>query len=68
MVERQQKPDIEENACKEKMSCRKRTMYRGSRKVSVNFKTHTDKLNFVVYRYRNQLYFKDNEVDLNLSD
>ena len=38
------------------------------RKVCVNFQTDTDKLNIVVYRYRNNLYLKDNEVDLKLTE
>ena len=33
----------------------------------MNFQTDTDKLNIVVYRYRNNLYLKDNEVSLKLS-
>ena len=33
----------------------------------MNFQTDTDKLNIVVYRYRNNLYLKDNEVVLKLS-
>ena len=34
----------------------------------MNFQTDTDKLNFVVYRYRNNFYLKDNEVILKLSE
>ena len=34
----------------------------------MNFQTDTDKLNIVVYRYRNSLYLKDNEVDLKLTE
>ena len=34
----------------------------------MNFQTDTDKLNVVVYRYRNNLYLKDNEVILKLSE
>ena len=34
----------------------------------MNFQTDTDKLNIVVYRYRNNLYLKDNEVDLKLTE
>ena len=47
-----------------KISRLKWTIYNGRWKVCVNFQTDTDKLNFVVYRYRNSLYLKDNEVDL----
>ena len=38
------------------------------RKVCVKFKTDTDKLNFFVYRYRNNLDLKNNGVDLKLPD
>ena len=43
-------------------------MYNGRRKVCVNFQTDTDKLNIVVCRYRNNLYHKDNESDLKLTE
>ena len=34
----------------------------------MNFQTDTDKLNIVIYRYRNSLYLKDNEVDLKITE
>ena len=34
----------------------------------MNFQTDKDKLNTVVYRYPNNLYLKDNEVNLKLSE
>ena len=34
----------------------------------MNFQTDTDKLNIAVYRYRNNLYLKDNEVDLKITE
>ena len=34
----------------------------------MNFQTDTDNLNRAVYRYRNILYLKDNEVDLKLTE
>ena len=34
----------------------------------MNFHTDRDKLNIVVYRYRNNLYLKDNEVIMKLSE
>ena len=37
-------------------------------KVSVNFKTDTDNLNIVLNRYRCNLYLKDNEIDLKLTE
>ena len=68
LVEMQQLPDIEETDSQEKISCLNWTIGNGGRKVCKTFKTGTDKLFFVMYRYRNNLYFKDNEVDLKLTD
>ena len=67
VVEMQQLPYIEKTDSKEEISCLKWTIYNG-RKVFVNFQTDTDKLNIAVYRYRNNLYLKDNEVDLQLTE
>ena len=58
----QQFRDIAKTDSKEGLSCQKWTIFIGRRKVCVNFQTDTDKLNIVVYRYRNNLYGKDNEV------
>ncbi len=68
VVEMQQLPDTEKTDSKEEITCLKWTNYKGRRKVCVNFQTDTDKLNIVVYRYRNKLYIKDNEVTLKLSE
>ena len=61
-------PDIEKTDSKEEISCLKWTIYNGRRKACVNFQTDTDKLNIVVYRYRSNLYLKDNEGILKLSE
>ena len=68
VVETQQLPDIEKTDSKEKVSCLKWTIYNGRKKVCVNLQTDADQLNIVVYRYRNSLYPKDNEVDLKLTE
>ena len=67
VVEMQQLPDIEKTDFNEEISCLKWTIYNGRRKICVNFQTDTDKLNIVVYRYRNNIYLKVNEVDLKLT-
>ena len=64
----QQLPDIEKIGSKEELSCLKRTKFNVTRKVCVNFQIDADKLIIVVYRYRNNLYLKDNEVDMKLSE
>ena len=68
VVQMQLLPDIETSDSKEELSCLKWTIYNSRRKVCVKFQTDTDKLNIVVYRYRNNLYLKDNEVDLKLTE
>ena len=69
VVEMQQLPDNEKTDSKKEKRKRKIwTIYKGRRKVCVNFQTDTDKLNIVMYRYRNKPYLKDNEVDLKLTE
>ena len=68
IVEMQQLPDIEKTDSKEELSCLNWTIYNGRRRVCVKFQTDRDKLNIVVYRYRNNLYLEDNEVDLKLTE
>ena len=68
LVETQQLPDIEKADSKDEISCLKRTIYNGRRKVCINFQTDTDKGNIVVYRYRNSTYLKDTEMDLKMTE
>ena len=64
----QKLPELEKADSKEEISCLKWAIYNGSRKICVNFQTDTDKLNIVVYRYRNSLYLKDKEVDMKMTE
>ena len=68
LVETQQLPDIEKVDSKDEISCLKWTIYNGWRKVCINFQTDADKVNIVVYRYRNNTYLKDTEMDLKLTE
>ena len=68
VVEMQQLPDIDKTDSEQEISYLKWTIKNGWRKVYVNFQTDTDKLYIVVYRYRNSLYLKDNEVDLKFTE
>ena len=68
VVETEQFPDIEKTDSREEKSRLKCAINNGRRKVCVHFQTDADKLNIVVYRYQNSLYFKDNEVDLKMTD
>ena len=68
LVEMQQLPEIEEVDSKNEISCLKWTIYNGRRKVCISFKTDLDKLNIVVYRYRNNTYVKDTEMELKMTE
>ena len=68
LVETQQLPDIEKVYSKDEISCLKRTIYNGRRKVCINFQTDKDKVNFVVYLYRNNTFLKDTEIELKLTE
>ena len=68
LVETQQLPDIEKSDSKDEIFCLKWTIYNGKRKVCINFQTDTDKVNIVVYRYRDSTYLKDTEMDLKLAE
>ena len=68
IVKMQQLPNVENSDSKEQISRVKRATYNGRRKVCVNFQTDTDNLNIVVSGYRNNLYLKDNGVDLKMTE
>ena len=68
LVETQQMPDIEKAESKDEICCLKWTIYNGRRTVFIDFRTNTDKVNIVVYRYRNNTYLKDTEMDLELTE
>ena len=68
LVETQQLPDIEEADSKDELSCSKGTIYNGRRKVSIKIQTDTDRVKIFVYRYRNNTYLKDTELDLKLAE
>ena len=68
LVETRQLPDIEKTDSKDEISCLKWTIYNGRRKICVNFQTDTDKVNIVIYRYVNNTYLKDTEIDVKLTE
>ena len=68
LVETQQLPDIAKADSKDEISCSKWTIYNNRRKVCINFRTDTDKVNIVVYHYRNSTYLKDTEMDLKITE
>ena len=64
----QQLPEIETVDSKNEISFLKWTIHNGRKKVCISFKTDMDKLNNVVYRYRNNTYVKDTEMELKLTE
>ena len=68
LVETQPLTDVEEADSKDEFSCSKWTIYNGRRKVCIKIQTDADKVNIVVYRYRNNTYLKDSETDIKLTE
>ena len=68
LVEKQQLPEIEKMDSRNENFCLKWALYNGRRKKCINFKTDVDKLNIVFYRYRNNTYVKETEVELELNE
>ena len=68
LVETKQLPNIQKVDSKDEISCLKWTIYNVRRKVCIDFQTDTDKVNIVVYSYRNSTYLKDTEMDLKLTE
>ena len=68
VVDMQQLIHFEKTDSKDGTSCLNWTLYKVRRKVCVDFKTDTENVNLVVYRYRNTLFLKDNEIDLKLTE
>ena len=68
LVKTQNLPDFEIADSKDEISCLKWTFNNGRRKVCINFQTDADKVIIVVYRYRNNTYLKDTEMDLKLTE
>ena len=68
LVEMQQLPETEKVDSENENACLKRTIYHGRRKVCISSKTDTNKFIIVVYRYRNNTYVKDTEMELKLTE
>ena len=65
IAELQQLPEHEQ--CEDETSCLKWTIYNGRRQIGVGFQTDTEE-NIVVYRYCNNTYLKDTEIELKLAE
>ena len=66
VVQMQQSLDIEKTDSRRESFCLKWTKYKGWRKNFENFKTDTDKLNVVVYRYQKSFHLEDIEIYLKI--
>ena len=66
IAELQQLPELAQN--EDEVSCPKWTIYNGRRIICVGFQTDRDKVDIVVYRYRNNTYLEDTEIELNLAE
>ena len=68
LVEVQHLPEIEEVDSNKEIACPKWTKNNGRRKLCISFKTNTDKLNIVVYSYRNNTFVRETELELELAE
>ena len=68
LIEMQELPEIEKLDSRNDISCLKRTLYFGRRELCISFKCDMDKLNIVVYRYRNNTYIRDFGKELKLTE
>ena len=60
--------DIGKVNSKDEISRLKWTTYNGRRRVCINFKTDANKVNIVVYPYRNNTYLKDTARNIKLTE
>ena len=67
LVEMQELLENEKMDSWNEISCLKWTLYNGGRKACISFKTEMEKLNNVVYRYRNITYVKYTEMELKVT-
>ena len=67
-VEIKQLPDIEKADSENAFFCLNWTLFNGWGTICINFKTGMDKLNIVVYPYRNSTYVKDTGMELKLTE
>ena len=68
LVETQQMPDIEKVDSKGEIFYLKWTIYNGRRWICINCPADADKVNNVVYRYRNNTFLKYTEMVSKLTE
>ena len=60
----QQLPEVGKFDAKNEISCVRWIILKGRRKICVFYKSDTDYVRITVYRYRNNMYMKDSDIEL----
>ena len=64
IVEMQQLPEVGKFDSEYEISCLRWIIFNGRRKICVFYKSDTDYVAITVYRYRNNMYMKDSDIEL----
>ena len=68
IVEMQQLPKVGKFDSENEISCLRWIIFNGRRKVCLFCKTDTDYVGITVYRYRNNMYMKDSDIELKATE
>ena len=68
IVEMQQLPEVGKFDSENEISCLRWIIFNGRRKICVFYKSDTDYVAITVYRYRNNMYMKDSDIELKLTE
>ena len=64
IVEMQQLPEVRKFDSENEISCLRWIIFNGRRKICVFYKSDTDYVAITVYRYRNNMYMKESDIEL----
>ena len=64
----QQLPEVGKFDCENEIFCLRWIIFNGRRKVCVFCKTDTDYVGITVYRYRNNMFIKDSDIELKATE
>ena len=68
IVEMQQLPEVGQNDSENQISCLRWIIFNGRRKVCVFCKTDTDYVGITVYRYLNNMFMNDSDIELKATE